>query len=62
MGFKDLFVISNAMFAKLWWILRTTRYLWSNYIWNKYGKKLISTVVQWKNGPKSVEENSRDKG
>lgn len=47
-GFRDLFDISKAMFEKLWWISRTTRSLWKDFMWNKYCKKLIPTVEQQK--------------
>lgn len=49
-GFRNLFDISEATFSKLWWIFRTTKSLWTNYMCNKYYKKLIPTVVQWKYG------------
>ncbi|KAH0701736.1 hypothetical protein KY290_016740 [Solanum tuberosum] len=39
MGFKSLFDISNALFAKLWWMFRTQTSLWSTFMWNKYCKK-----------------------
>lgn len=47
-GFRDLCDVSKAMFAKLWWVFRTTRFFWTDYIWNKYCKKLIPIIVQWK--------------
>ncbi|XP_059301858.1 uncharacterized protein LOC132053773 [Lycium ferocissimum] len=50
LGFKSLFDVSNALFAKLWWRFRTTSSLWENYMWNKYCKKEIPTLVQWKGG------------
>jgi len=42
--------VSQAMFAKLWWKFRTQRSLWANFMWNKYCKKQIPTLVQWKGG------------
>ncbi|XP_060200867.1 uncharacterized protein LOC132629156 [Lycium barbarum] len=50
LGFKSLFDVSNALFAKLWWKFRTTNSLWAKYMWNKYCKKEIPTLVQWKRG------------
>ncbi|XP_060185616.1 uncharacterized protein LOC132615077 [Lycium barbarum] len=50
LGFKSLFDISNALFAKLWWIFRTSNTLWANYMWNKYCKKQMPILVQWKGG------------
>lgn len=49
-GFRDLFDISKAIFAKLWWIFMTTRSLWTDSMRNKYCKKPIPTEVQWNNG------------
>lgn len=42
--FRGLVDVSKAMFTKLWWVFRTTRSLWADYIWNKYCKKLIPAV------------------
>ncbi|KAK4731606.1 hypothetical protein R3W88_024594 [Solanum pinnatisectum] len=39
LGFKSLFDVSKAMFAKLWWKFRTDNSLWTNFMWNKYCKK-----------------------
>ncbi|XP_059295549.1 uncharacterized protein LOC132048883 [Lycium ferocissimum] len=50
LGFKSLFDVSNALFAKLWWRFRTTNSLWANYMWNKYCKKKPPNLVQWKGG------------
>ncbi|XP_059284862.1 uncharacterized protein LOC132038160 [Lycium ferocissimum] len=50
LGFKSLFDVSKALFAKLWWRFRTTSTLWANYMWNKYYKKVIPNLVQWKGG------------
>ncbi|XP_060212152.1 uncharacterized protein LOC132639745 [Lycium barbarum] len=50
LGFRSLFDVSGALFAKLWWRFRTANTLWSNYMWNKYCKKSIPTVIQWKSG------------
>lgn len=49
-GLRDLFDIYKAMFAKLWWIFRTTRSLWTDFMLKMYFKKLIPTVVQRKGG------------
>ncbi|WMV33517.1 hypothetical protein MTR67_026902 [Solanum verrucosum] len=45
-----MFDISKAMYAKLWWRFRTQNTLWANFMWNKYCKKHIPTLVQWKDG------------
>ncbi|XP_060202206.1 uncharacterized protein LOC132630668 [Lycium barbarum] len=50
LGFRSLFDISKAFFAKLWWRFRTSNTLWSTFLWNKYCKKLKPTRVQWKVG------------
>ncbi|XP_059315804.1 uncharacterized protein LOC132066519 [Lycium ferocissimum] len=50
LGFRSLFDISKALFAKLWWRFRTSNSLWSTFLWNKYCKKLKPTKVQWKGG------------
>lgn len=37
LGFRSLHHMSKAVFAKLWWVFRTsTSSLWSTFIWNKY--------------------------
>lgn len=41
--------VSKAMFATLWWRFKT-RSLWKIFIWNKYCKKHIPTVVQCTGG------------
>lgn len=47
MGFRSLHDVSNALFAKLWWVLRTsTNTLWSEYMWNKYCKKWHPIMAQ----------------
>nr|XP_016512912.1 PREDICTED: uncharacterized protein LOC107829953 [Nicotiana tabacum] len=50
LGFRSLHDVSRAMFAKLWWRFRTTKSLWSNFIWNKYCKKELPTVVHFRKG------------
>ncbi|XP_070008384.1 uncharacterized protein [Nicotiana sylvestris] len=50
LGFRSLHDVSRALFAKLWWRFRTTKSLWSNFMWNKYCKKEIPTVVQFRRG------------
>ncbi|XP_060194987.1 uncharacterized protein LOC132624185 [Lycium barbarum] len=50
MGFRYLFDVSKALFAKLWWRFRTSCTLWSTFIWNKYCKRQIPTLVGWKGG------------
>ena len=32
LGFRSLFDLSKALFAKLWWSLRTKNTLWSNFL------------------------------
>lgn len=48
LGFRSLFDISKAMYSKLWQIFRATRSICTNYMRNKYCKKIIPIVVQWK--------------
>ncbi|XP_019246545.1 PREDICTED: uncharacterized protein LOC109226206 [Nicotiana attenuata] len=50
LGFRSLHDVSRALFAKLWWRFRTTKSLWSNFMWNKYCKKELPTVVQFREG------------
>ncbi|KAK4737149.1 hypothetical protein R3W88_000846 [Solanum pinnatisectum] len=50
LGFRSLFKVSQALYAKLWWKFRTQNNLWSNFFWNKYCKKHIPSFVQWKGG------------
>ncbi|KAG5610496.1 hypothetical protein H5410_021777 [Solanum commersonii] len=40
----------NALYAKLWWRFQTKNNLWSNFLWNKYCKPQIPTLVLWKGG------------
>nr|XP_016471225.1 PREDICTED: uncharacterized protein LOC107793393 [Nicotiana tabacum] len=50
LGFRSLFDLLRSLFAKLWWNFRTPKSLWSNFTWNKYCKKKIPTLVQFKDG------------
>ncbi|XP_060194894.1 uncharacterized protein LOC132624080 [Lycium barbarum] len=50
LGFRSIYDTSKALCAKLWWMFRTTSSLWANFMWNKYCKKQIPQVVQWKGG------------
>ncbi|XP_060200359.1 uncharacterized protein LOC132628609 [Lycium barbarum] len=50
LGFKSIHDTSKALCAKLWWKFRTTSSLWANFMWNKYCKKQIPQLVQWKGG------------
>lgn len=50
LGFRSLFDVSKALFAKLWWIFRTSNSLWSNFLWNKYCKRYRPQVVEWNGG------------
>nr|XP_016486709.1 PREDICTED: uncharacterized protein LOC107806947 [Nicotiana tabacum] len=52
LGFRSLKDVSRALFAKLWWRFRTTKSLWSNFMWNKYCMKELPTVVQFRKGSK----------
>ncbi|XP_070034673.1 uncharacterized protein [Nicotiana tomentosiformis] len=38
-GFRSLHDVSKTLFAKLWWTFRTSKSLWSNFMWNNYYKK-----------------------
>ncbi|XP_075091889.1 uncharacterized protein LOC142172035 [Nicotiana tabacum] len=51
LGFRSLHDVSRALFAKLWWRFRTTKSLWSNFMWNKYCKKEVPTLVHFRGGP-----------
>ncbi|XP_060190596.1 uncharacterized protein LOC132619837 [Lycium barbarum] len=48
LGFKSLFEVSNALFCRLWWNLRTNPSLWSSFIINKYNKKLHPVIAHAK--------------
>ncbi|XP_049406079.1 uncharacterized protein LOC125869665 [Solanum stenotomum] len=50
LGFRSIFEVSKAMHAKLWWKFRTQNTVWANFMWNKYCKKQIPSLVQWKGG------------
>nr|XP_016475728.1 PREDICTED: uncharacterized protein LOC107797360 [Nicotiana tabacum] len=50
LGFRSLNDVSRALFAKLWWRFRTTKSLWSNFMWNKYCKTELPTVVHFRGG------------
>ncbi|XP_060210793.1 uncharacterized protein LOC132637772 [Lycium barbarum] len=50
LGFRSIYGMSKALCAKLCWKFRTTSSLWANFMWNKYCKKQIPQVVQWKGG------------
>nr|XP_016509522.1 PREDICTED: uncharacterized protein LOC107826990 [Nicotiana tabacum] len=50
LGFSSLNDVSRALFAKLWWRFRTTKSLWSNFMWNKYCKKELPIVVNFWGG------------
>ncbi|XP_060210633.1 uncharacterized protein LOC132637582 [Lycium barbarum] len=50
LGFRSIHDTSKALCAKLWWNFRTTSSLWANFMWNKYCKKQIPQLVQWKGG------------
>lgn len=39
LGFRSLFNVSKALFAKLRWNFRTKKSIWANFLWNKYCKK-----------------------
>lgn len=44
LGFRSLFDVSRAFYAKLWWRFRTATTLWSNYMWTRYCKKLHPVI------------------
>nr|XP_016436744.1 PREDICTED: uncharacterized protein LOC107762858 [Nicotiana tabacum] len=50
LGFRSLNDVSRELFAKLWWGFRTTKSLWSNFMWNKYCKKELPTMVHFRGG------------
>ncbi|XP_075087488.1 uncharacterized protein LOC142169519 [Nicotiana tabacum] len=50
LGFRSLNDVSKELFAKLWWRFRTTKSLWSNFMWNKYCKKELPIVVHFRGG------------
>ncbi|XP_075091457.1 uncharacterized protein LOC142171669 [Nicotiana tabacum] len=49
-GFRPLNDVSRALFAKLSWRFRTTKSLQSNFMWNKYCKKELPTVLHFRGG------------
>jgi len=50
LGFRSLFDVSKAMFAKLWWTFRTKKSMWTIYMWNKYCKRHRPQLVEWNGG------------
>lgn len=50
LGFRSLFDVSRALYAKLWWTFRIKRTLWTTFIWNKYCKRQRPQLVEWKGG------------
>ncbi|KAM3203903.1 hypothetical protein P3L10_027312 [Capsicum annuum] len=50
LGFRSMFDVSKALFAKLWWNFRTKPSLWSAFMSNKYSKKINPVIVLWKEG------------
>lgn len=42
LGFRSMFDVSKAMYAKLWWRFRTQNNLWTHFLWFKYCKKIDS--------------------
>jgi len=50
LGIRSLFDVSKALFAKLWWIFRTQKSMWTIFMWNKYCKRHAPQVVEWKGG------------
>ncbi|KAF3651406.1 hypothetical protein FXO37_18018 [Capsicum annuum] len=49
LGFRSMFDVSKALFAKLW-NFRTKPSLWSAFMSNKYSKKINPVIVLWKEG------------
>lgn len=50
LGFKSLFDVSEALFARLWWNFKTKKSLQENFLWNKYYKKFKPQMVEWSEG------------
>lgn len=50
LGFRSPFYVSKALFAKLWWIFRTKKSMWTIFMWNKYCKRHKPQVVEWRGG------------
>lgn len=48
LGFRSIFDVSKAMYAKIWWNFITQNTILSNFTWTKYCKKQIPALVQWK--------------
>ncbi|XP_016567089.1 uncharacterized protein LOC107865311 [Capsicum annuum] len=47
LGFRSLYDVSKALFAKLWWNFRTaTNSLWGTYMGNKYCKKFHPIITR----------------
>jgi len=47
LGFRSLYTVNDALFAKLWWHFRvSTTSLWSTYMGNKYCKKLHPVLAK----------------
>lgn len=40
----------------LWWIFRTRKTLWTNFIWNKHCKKVRPQLDDWKGGLTILKE------
>lgn len=45
-GFRSILDVSNALFCKLWWNLRTKPSPWGAFMANKYCKKLHQVIDQ----------------
>jgi len=61
LGFRYMFEMSQSLYAKLWWRFRTQNTLWSNFMWNKYCKKQMPSLVQWKWGSQLWKNMSMNK-
>lgn len=47
--FRSFHVVSKSLFAKLWWIFKTsTSSMWSEFMWNKYCKKFHPIMAKGK--------------
>lgn len=50
LGFEKLTDISMALFCKLWWNFKTTKSIWSEYMYNKYCKREHPSIAVWRTG------------
>ncbi|XP_070039778.1 uncharacterized protein [Nicotiana tomentosiformis] len=48
--FRSLHDVSRSLFAKLWWRFRTTKSLWSNFMWNFSIDENLQEVIELRQG------------